>query len=121
MGNLTVKDFRPFLPAKDFSASKEFYQKLGCELLYDSDALVLFELGDSRFYIQDYYVKEYADNYMLHVSVEDVDSWYEHIVEVLNFTESNSAPRLTGSPKDEPPPYNARVCYLIDPSGCLFI
>jgi len=121
MINLTVQKVRPFLRAKNFLISKEFYKSLGCVLKYDSEKLSLFELGNSQFYLQDDYVKEYAENSMILFSVEDVESWHQHIIQVLaDFTEfDDDCPRLLSPPKDEAPPYNARVCYLVDPSGIL--
>jgi len=58
---------------------------------------------------------------MLHLSVEDVDSWHQHIVKLPDDFSAfeNDLPRLIGPPKDEPPPYDARVCYLVDPAGVL--
>ena len=121
MNNLNVLDVKTFVPAKDFEASKQFYSALGCELKYDSEKLAIFELGGFRFYLQDYYVKEYAENFMLHFSVEDVESWYQHVLKILDGfpVSDDDLPRLFGPLKEEPEPYNAKVCYLVDPTGVL--
>jgi len=121
MSNLNVLDVKAFVPAKDFVLSKRFYLAPGCTLKYDSKGLAIFELSGYRFYLQDYYVKGYADNYMLHFTVEDVESWYQHTLKLLeDFPASDDKlPRLMGSVKEEPAPYNAQVCYLVDPTGVL--
>jgi len=112
-------DVKAFVPAEDFELSKRFYTLLGCKLQHDSDKLAVFELGQSRFYLQDFYVREFAEQYMLHVSVEDVESWYQHAVNVLADFPVNKSdlPRVLGPPKLEP--YGATVCYLLDPTGVL--
>ena len=112
-------DVKAFVPALDFELSKKFYSALGCELQYDGEKLAVFELGHCRFYLQDFYVKEFAEQFMLHFSVEDVDSWYNHVVNILEDFPSNKAglPKIAGPPKVEP--YGATVCYLSDPTGIL--
>jgi hypothetical protein len=55
--DLQASDLRTFLPARDFELSKAFYSALGCELEWLDENLALFNLADSRFYVQRYYVK----------------------------------------------------------------
>ena len=121
MNNLNVIDLKPFVPAKYFEVSKRFYLALGCKLQYDSEKLALFELDNCRFYLQDFYAKEYAENFMLHLSVEDADCWYQHVTKLLkDFPVSDAGlPKLMGPIKKEPAPYNAKVCYLVDPTSVL--
>jgi len=105
MLKLNVSDVRPFLPAKDF----------GWKVTYSDDNLALLEIGNQRFYLQAYYVKEWADNAMLHVTVEDAQSCHTQIKE---FMASGRFPGARVSkPKQEP--YGALVTYVWDPSGVL--
>ena len=69
MNNLSVLDLKAFVPALDFETSKQFYSALGCDLQYEAEKLAVFELGNCRFYLQDFYVKEFAEQYMLHITV----------------------------------------------------
>jgi catechol 2,3-dioxygenase-like lactoylglutathione lyase family enzyme len=119
MRNLNVIDLKAFVPALDFETSKRFYSALGCELQHESPKLAVFALGSCRFYLQDFYVKEFAEQYMLHLTVEDVESWYQHVLEVLDNFSANSdgLPRIFSSPKAEA--YGAKVCYVSDPTGVL--
>lgn len=113
--NLNASDLRPFIPAKDFALSRSFYQALGWKEAWADDTMVLLELDDCRFYLQAYYVKDWADNCMLHISVQDAQAWHSHVAQVLasgQFPGARVAP-----PKAEP--YGATVTYVWDPSGVL--
>ena len=67
---------RPFLPAKDFGLSKRFYEALGFEKLFDGE-VVIFSAGSGGFILQNYYQKEWAENFMMQLVVDDL----EHVLE----------------------------------------
>jgi hypothetical protein len=115
MIDLAATDVRSFLPALDFEISKDFYVSLGCEIKWTDAHLALVQLGDQRFYLQRYYVKEWAENSMFHITVESAQSCYEQIARLL-LNERFSTARVT-PPKNEP--YGAIVTYVWDPSGVL--
>jgi len=46
----TASDVRVFVPAKDFSISKEFYQALGWKLNWEDAELAEMEIADRDFY-----------------------------------------------------------------------
>lgn len=115
MIDLRATDLRPFLPSQDFELSKQFYAALGCTLEWSDENLALFNLAGFRFYLQHYYVKEWADNCMLYISVQNAASCYSAIAEALKsgrFPGTRVAP-----PKLEP--YGALVTYVWDPVGVL--
>jgi hypothetical protein len=63
MEKLPVTDLRPFIPAKDFALSKRFYAALGWETKDVGPGLALVQLSaEQHFYIQDYYLKDVAEN-----------------------------------------------------------
>ncbi len=113
--NLAVSDVKVFVPAKDFQQALAFYQALGWKVLANHGQLAELELGTSRFYLQDYYHKGWAENFMLYINVEDVNVWYAHIQQVLasgNFPSARvKAPALQD--------HGDTVCYVWDPSGVL--
>jgi hypothetical protein len=76
----TVSAMRPMAPAKDFEISKRFYIELGFQPRTLTDRLVEMQLGAFSFILQDYYVREWAKSYVVHVTVSDVDLWWHHIV-----------------------------------------
>ncbi|HEY6373287.1 MAG TPA: hypothetical protein VIX37_22110 [Candidatus Sulfotelmatobacter sp.] len=66
---------RPFIPAKDFALSKNFYETLGFEKLLDGD-VAIFRAGSSGFILQPYYQKDWAENFMMQLIVDDLDVWW---------------------------------------------
>ena len=119
MRNLAVKDITQFVPAKDIELSRRFYLKLGCKQNYELGKFSQFELCGCRFYLQDFYVKEHAENYMMHFSVNDVDSWYQLVNEVLaDFPVSDGgSPRLVTPLQEEAS--GAKSFQLADPTSVL--
>lgn len=115
MIDLHAQDLRTFVPSRDFALSKEFYAALGCELEWADESLALFRLGGSRFYLQAYYAKEWAENCMLHISVQDAAACFGQIKELVGSGRYASA--RVAPPKREP--YGALVAYVWDPSGVL--
>ncbi|SDW61642.1 hypothetical protein SAMN05216309_1484 [Nitrosomonas europaea] len=113
--NLHASDLRTFIPSRDFVLSRDFYSALGCELEWSDDNLALFNLAGSRFYLQRYYVKEWAENSMLHISVQDAANCFTDITGLI---ESGRFPSVrVAPPKRES--YGALVTYVWDPSGVL--
>lgn len=41
-------------------------------------------LGGAVFRLQNYYVKDWAENFMMKFDVDDVQAWYEHVKKVLD-------------------------------------
>jgi hypothetical protein len=115
MTNLNISDVRPFIPAKDFALSRRFYASLGWNVKDVDPRLALVELGDRRFYIQDYYSKPFAENCMLHITVEDAQAWYEHVSSVLR--QAPFADARVQPPQRQP--YGALVTFVHDPTGVL--
>jgi catechol 2,3-dioxygenase-like lactoylglutathione lyase family enzyme len=111
----TIQATRPMVPAKDFATSKQFYRDLGFELKILNDGLAEMSLGACSFLLQNYYVREWADNCVIHLYVSDVQPWWERIVE------ADLAARYGARTKA---PYQAEwgatVVHLIDPAGVLW-
>ncbi len=115
MIELKARDVRAFLPAKDFAASTDFYISLGWKLKWSDENLGLFEIANQRFYLQRYYVKEWAENSMLHVTVEDAESCFRQVSELIDSGRFSGV--RVSKPKQEP--YGALVTYAWDPAGVL--
>jgi catechol 2,3-dioxygenase-like lactoylglutathione lyase family enzyme len=115
MNKMTAVEINAFVPAKDFDLSKRFYQDLGFTLAWSSDDLAYLRHGDCSFLLQNFYNKEHADNFMMHLLVEDVDAWWQHV-------ETQGLTRTYGV-KAEPPadrPWGMRDFVIIDPTGVLW-
>lgn len=113
---LGVNDVRAFVPALDFRVSKAFYEALGWTCIWtDDDGLALMELAGHRFMLQDHYVREWAENFMITISVTDAAAWHEHIAAAL-------ADGAYGAARVSPPKvedWGATVTYAWDPCGVL--
>jgi len=72
-------ELKPFVPARDFALSKQFYQDLGFTLASDSHGVAYFHHGHCSFLLQDFYEPTLAENLMLHWLVQDVSAWHAHL------------------------------------------
>ena len=70
----TIRDLKPYVPARDFELSKRFYLALGFVMTPGWGGTADFELGGSRFRLQDYYVADWANNSMIVMTVVCTES-----------------------------------------------
>ncbi len=115
MNELKAEEIKAFVPARDFALSKQFYQDLGFTVAWSSEGLAYLHHGNCAFLLQNYYVKEHADNFMMHIIVTDVDAWWRH-VEAQGIASKYNV-------KTEPPedrPWGLRDFILVDPTGVLW-
>jgi len=113
---LPVEDVRPFVPAEDFAVSRRFYEALGWSMVWtDDEGLAMMELGGHRFMLQDHYVRDWAENFMITVVVDDAAVWYRHVISVL--TDGDYGGARVAEPRREE--WGATVTYVWDPCGVL--
>jgi hypothetical protein len=111
-----IRAFRPFLPAKEYQTSLRFYEAIGFEAYPLGGTLAELSLGPHAFLLQGYYVKEWAENVVMHVLVNDLGAWWRHIGSLdLAGQFGVSAPV---APRDEP--WGLTVGYVFHPSGVLW-
>ena len=113
-----IDSLRPLVPAKNFQASKRFYQQLGfkVDVEFPDGGGAILRLGSSTFILQNFYVKELAENFMMQLIVRDIDAWWQHI-QAAKLNEN------FGVPAPKPPvmqPWGIVVSYVVDPSGVLW-
>jgi catechol 2,3-dioxygenase-like lactoylglutathione lyase family enzyme len=115
MSDMTVVEIKAFVPARDFALSKRFYEDLGFTVSWSSDDLAYIHHGESSFLLQNFYVSEHADNFMMHLLVEDVDAWWRQVQ--YRGLQSKYDIKL------EPPadrPWGMRDFIITDPTGVLW-
>jgi catechol 2,3-dioxygenase-like lactoylglutathione lyase family enzyme len=106
---------RPFIGAQNFDLSRSFYRDLGFEEVVLSKDMCLFKKGDAGFYLQDAYVKDWIDNTMVFLEVEDVDRFWEEL-QVLDLPARYKGARYTPVRT-----YDwGKECFVHDPSGILW-
>lgn len=106
---------RPFIGAKDFELSRSFYSDLGFKESILSPNISLFETGQLGFYLQDAFVKDWIDNTMVFLEVDDVGRFYNELL-ALNLTSKYTNVKLVPVRAD----HWGNECFLHDPSGVLW-
>ncbi len=115
MLNLSITEIKAFVPAKDFELSKRFYKDLGFTMASDGGGVAYFHFGHVSFLLQDFCAESLAENFMMHILVEDVDAWWKHV------QESNLASKYGVQVGPiESQPWRMRDFCLFDPSGVLW-
>jgi len=115
MINNKSKSIRPFIGAKDFGLSRNFYRDLGFEEIVLSDNLSLFKKDQIGFYLQNAYVKDWIDNTMIFIEVDNVDHYWEELLS-LDLTTKYQGVRLIPIRQYE----WGSECFIHDPSGVLW-
>ncbi|QNK02407.1 VOC family protein [Dyella telluris] len=115
MQDLATVEIKAFVPARDYALSQAFYRDLGFEEGWSDSELTYFRHGDTSFLLQNFYVKELAGNFMMHLLVANVDAWWAHVQAsgVIARYGVRSVP-----PRDQP--WRIRDFVLTDPSGVLW-
>lgn len=106
---------RPFVPAMDPDLSKRFWEALGFEKVLDGE-VAIFNAGSGGFILQRYYQKDWAENFVVQLMVDDLDEWWAHIVGL-------DLPAKFGVQPPKPPamqPWGLRTAYVYDPCGVLW-
>jgi hypothetical protein len=110
-----AKSIRPFIGAKNFEVSRHFYQDWGFEEVILEHNMSVFKTDGLAFYLQNYYIKDWIDNTMIFLEVEDVSSYWNKLV-ALNLPDKYKEARI--SPIKV---YDwGKECFVHDPSGILW-
>ena len=111
----SVRDVKGFVPSKDIAVSLRFYEAVGWRCNWRVEGLAEIELAGKRLYLQDFYAKEWAENFMIYIDVDDADAWYVHLNRIVESGEFENI-------RVKPPQiesYGAIVTYAYDPCGVL--
>jgi hypothetical protein len=110
-----AKSIRAFIGAGNFEVSRKFYKDLGFQESVISKDMSYFKVNDLGFYLQDAYVKDWVDNSMIFLEVDDVERYWDELV-ALDLPSKYKNVRLT--------PVRVmdwgKECFLHDPSGILW-
>ena len=114
--SLSINDLKTYVPAKDFELSKRFYQALGFTMSDGWGGTADFELNGYRFRLQNFYVKDWADNFMIVMGADDVGAWSERASEIAQGSEFRD---VRVQPIESVG--DSLVLHIVDPSGVLLI
>ncbi|HEX9797861.1 MAG TPA: hypothetical protein VGA52_12810 [Anaerolineales bacterium] len=115
MANLAASDIKTFIGSRDYDVSRDFYVAMGWKVNFDRGDIAELVLGNCRFYLQAYYQRQWCENSMLHITVEDAEAWYRHAQDILA-TRSYGAARVKAPEMQD---YGALVTHVWDPVGVL--
>jgi uncharacterized glyoxalase superfamily protein PhnB len=115
MSNLKVTEIKAFVPSKDFELSKQFYKDLGFTMASEGGGIAYFHFGHVSFLLQDFCAESFAENFMMHILVEDVSAWWNQVQQSGVLTKYEV--RVT---ELENQPWRMRDFCLYDPSGVLW-
>jgi hypothetical protein len=114
--SLEIHDLKAYVPAKDFEQSKRFYIAMGFQASEGWGDAIDFELNGNKFRLQDYYVKDWADNFMIVMRVTDVEAWHAHVRKIVDSGDFENVrikpPEIVG---------DSLVLHVVDPSGVLLV
>jgi catechol 2,3-dioxygenase-like lactoylglutathione lyase family enzyme len=111
-----AKSIRAFIGAIDFDESRRFYQEIGFEESVISKDMSYFSATPGLgFYLQNAYVKDWVDNTMLFLEVDNVDAYWKEL-QSLGLQEKFKTVRLTPVKEN----YWGKECFVHDPSGILW-
>ncbi len=110
-----AKSIRPFIGAKDFKTSCRFYRALGFEEKQLGGGMAVFTMQGMSFYLQDAYVKDWVDNTMVFLEVQDLTGFWENLL-------SLDLPSKFPGVRIHPVVYKdwGAECFIHDPSGILW-
>ncbi len=106
---------RPFIGAKDFEVSRHFYQDWGFQETVLSPDLSVFKIDQLAFYLQRACVKDWIDNTMIFLEVDNVERYYEDL-SALNLSSKYAGVKLSPIRVED----WGKECFLHDPSGILW-
>jgi hypothetical protein len=111
-----AKSIRGFIGAKNFNESRSFYKELGFEESMISKDMSYFRVTDKLgFYLQNAYVKDWVDNSMIFLEVDNVNRYWNEL-QALGLDRKFKNVRLTPIREES----WGKECFLHDPSGILW-
>lgn len=114
--NHHASSLRPFIGSKDFEQSRKFYGALGFAELRISTDMSLFRVDNAiSFYLQDYFVKDWIDNLMLFLEVDNLDEHHTDLTS-LELPKTFHGVRVSSIQVNE----WGREYFVHDPSGVLW-
>ena len=113
--NHKALSIRPFIGATDFETSRAFYRDLGFQEVPLSPDMSLFKTGDYGFYLQNAFVRDWIDNTMIFLEVEDLRGFWDDLVK-LDLPSRYANVRVTPIRTED----WGSECFVHDPSGILW-
>lgn len=106
-----------FVPARDFDRSRAFYQAIGFSEEWANDELASLVCGDAAsIFLQRFYLPAHAENFMMHMMVDDLDAWWAGYVVQPGLAQAFGVRIEAPADRD----WGLRDAVLFDPTGVLW-
>jgi len=113
---MNSKSIRAFIGAKNYKESRDFYNDLGFTELIIDTRMSYFKVDERLgFYLQNAYVKDWVDNSMLFLELEDLDHWRKELIK-KNLKQTYKTVRISDIKIEN----WGREFFMHDPSGILW-
>lgn len=109
------KSIRPFIGAKNFELSQNFYRDLGFQETVLTINLSVFKSKELAFYLQNAYVQNWIDNTMIFLEVENVVQFWDELIALDLSTKYKDVKLIPIKKQDW-----GSECFIHDPSGILW-
>ena len=113
--NHKPKSIRPFIGAKNYEISRNFYRDLGFKEKVLSSNLSYFDSNGLGFYLQNAFVKDWIDNTMVFMEVENVQEFYDELIKLELPSKYETVKIVPVKELDW-----GKECFVHDPSGVLW-
>jgi hypothetical protein len=79
---MKYNSIQPFIPSgSNFQASKELFLELGFKIVSESESYISFENDGGGFILQKFDNKDFAENFMMRATVNNLDEFWQKICE----------------------------------------
>lgn len=112
-----VNCITPFVPAKDYELSLRFYSDLGFLKIVEIQNATRLEIDGCSFWLQNYYVEEWANNFMFCLYVDDVEQWWSKINNINIEEKFGNTAKVLSKPHNQE---GGIMMQITDPSGVLW-
>src|SRR5262245_36288585 len=113
MDRLHINSLSPFVPSgAQYEASRRFFAELGFQECWEHDGYAGFKNGNASFILQRFDKRDFAENFMVTITVPDLDRWWDAVSE-LRLAETYPGVRIN-PPKEFP---WGREVHFIDLAG----
>ena len=110
-----VRRLALWVPCRDPAASERFYTALCGEPAERAGGFVMYRWAETSLWLQDFYVKDWAENLVLYLAVDDADAWAQHLLAMRGA--GGLADLRVEGPANQP--WGHRVVTTWDPAGVL--
>jgi hypothetical protein len=76
---LRITEIKAFVPSKNFERSKQFYKDIGFTMASEGGGVAYFHFDHASFLLQNFCAESFAENFMIHILVEDVEAWWNQV------------------------------------------